>query len=191
MALSVNVATGSRDQAISHLGLIGTTQEKLIALQGGNANGPYVTPDNIACAAQKVAETLGYKATGQFFQPPEKVAAEVAQQAATPAPPAPDPTLVAAQAQIALNQQLAQAEIALNQQKSAARIQLEREEAAAKMQLAREQAALDMQLAREKAALDAQLKSKQLDQEAELEALKLATVPPPGAATIAQQQVPS
>jgi|HubBroStandDraft_3_1064219.scaffolds.fasta_scaffold05313_2 hypothetical protein len=191
MALSVNVATGSRDQAISHLSLIGTTQEKLIALQGGNANGPYVTPDNIACAAQKVAETLGYKAAGQFFQPPEKVAAEVAQQAANPAPPAPDPTLVAAQAQIALNQQLAQAEIAINQQKSAARIQLEREEAAAKMQLAREQAALDMQLAREKAALDAQLKSKQLDQEAELEALKLATAPQPGAATIAQQQVAS
>ena len=50
-------------------------QEKLIALQGGQADGPYVTPENIANAAQKVTETLGFKKPGIFFQPPEQVAA--------------------------------------------------------------------------------------------------------------------
>ena len=43
MELSVNVGlgTGNKDQAIGHLALIGTLQEKLIALQGGHADGPY------------------------------------------------------------------------------------------------------------------------------------------------------
>ena len=61
MELSVNVGlgTGNKDQAIQHLALIGTLQEKLIALQGGHADGPYVTPENIANATQKVTETPG------------------------------------------------------------------------------------------------------------------------------------
>ena len=73
MELSVNVGlgTGNKDQAIGHLALIGTLQEKLIALQGGHADGPYVTPENIANAAQKVTETLGFKSPGLFFQPPD------------------------------------------------------------------------------------------------------------------------
>src|SRR5258708_40124611 len=85
MELSVNVGlgTGSKDQAIQHLALIGTLQEKLIALQGGQADGPYVTPENVANAAQKVTETLGFKTPGMFFQPPDRIAAAV--------PPMPDP----------------------------------------------------------------------------------------------------
>src|SRR5713226_1388912 len=69
MELSVNVGlgTGNKDQAIGHLALIGTLQEKLIALQGGQAEGPYVMPENIANAAQKVTETLGFKTPGMFF----------------------------------------------------------------------------------------------------------------------------
>src|SRR5258707_2762641 len=77
MELSVNVGlgTGSKDQAIQHLALIGNLQEKLIALQGGGANGPFVTADNIANSTQKVTETLGFKSPGLFFQPPGLVAA--------------------------------------------------------------------------------------------------------------------
>src|SRR5712692_9696335 len=53
MELSVNVGlgTGNKDQAIRHLGLIGGLQEKLIALQGGSAGGPFVTAENIANSA--------------------------------------------------------------------------------------------------------------------------------------------
>jgi len=61
MELSVNVGlgTGNRDQAMAHLGVIGGLQEKLIALHGGQASGPFVTAENIANATQKVTETLG------------------------------------------------------------------------------------------------------------------------------------
>jgi hypothetical protein len=35
--------------------------KELIALQGGSANGPFVTAENIAKATRKVTETLGFK----------------------------------------------------------------------------------------------------------------------------------
>src|SRR6267154_1662367 len=100
MELSVNVGlgTGNKDQAIQHLGLIGSLQEKLIALQGGGANGPFVTAENIANATQKVTETLGFKSPGLFFQPPERVA--LAGETPTQSQPPQDPGVAAALAQI-------------------------------------------------------------------------------------------
>jgi len=93
MELSVNVAlgTGNKDQAIQHLGPIGNLQKELIALQGGTANGPFVTAENIANATQKVTETLGFKSPGLFFQPPGRVSAAPAE----PEPSA-DPAVTAA-----------------------------------------------------------------------------------------------
>ena len=76
MDLSVDVVgIGNREQALGHLAMIGTLQEKLIALQGGRADGPFVTAENVANGAQKLTETLGYKTPGLFFQPAERVAA--------------------------------------------------------------------------------------------------------------------
>src|SRR5882724_9284120 len=77
MELSVNVGlgTGNKDQAIQHLGLIGNLQKELIALQGGNASGAFVTAENIANATQKVTEPLGSNLPGMLFQPPEQIAA--------------------------------------------------------------------------------------------------------------------
>src|SRR5262249_36448740 len=58
--LSVDVVgIGNREQALGHLALVGSLQEKLIALQGGTANGPFVTAANVGNTAQKLAETLG------------------------------------------------------------------------------------------------------------------------------------
>ena len=72
MDLSVDVVgIGNREQALGHLALIGSLQEKLIGLQGGAANGPLVTATNIGNTARKLAEMLGYKTPGLFFQPPE------------------------------------------------------------------------------------------------------------------------
>ena len=83
MELSVDVAgIGNREQAIGHLALVGSLQEKLIAFQGGKAEGPFVTAENIANGAQKLTETLGYKTPGLFFQPADKV-----MNTAVPAPP--------------------------------------------------------------------------------------------------------
>ena len=127
MELSVNVGlgTGNKDQAIGHLTLIGTLQEKLIALQGGHADGPYVTPENIANAAQKVTETLGFKTPGLFFQPPDRIAAAGPQPGEPPsAPPQPDPGMAMAMAQIEINKRAAEADVETRRLKAQADIEI-------------------------------------------------------------------
>ena len=90
-------------------------QEKLIALQGGQAEGPYVTPENIA----KVTETLGFKTPGMFFQPPEQVAV-----AKTEPEPSADPAVAAAQAQIEIARQAAAADAEIKRLKAQADIEI-------------------------------------------------------------------
>jgi hypothetical protein len=126
MELSVNVGlgTGNKDQAIQHLALIGSLQEKLIALQGGHADGPYVTPANIANAAQKVTETLGFKTPGLFFQPPDRIAAAGEQPPAPPPPPPPDPAMAMAMAQIEITKQAAAADTEIKRLKAQADIEI-------------------------------------------------------------------
>ena len=122
MDLSVDVAgIGNREQAIGHLALVGSLQEKLIALQGGKAEGPYVTAENIANGAQKLTEILGYKTPGLFFQSADKVA-----NRALPAPPpaqaAPSPELITAQAQIEILREGAAADMQIKREKAQADI---------------------------------------------------------------------
>ena len=127
MELSVNVGlgTGNKDQAIGHLTLIGTMQEKLIALQGGHADGPYVTPENIANAAQKVTETLGFKTPGLFFQSPDRIAASGPQAGESPSvPPQPDPGLAMAMAQIDIARRAAEADVETRRLKAQADIEI-------------------------------------------------------------------
>lgn len=179
MDLTVNVGlgTGNTQQELEHLSFIAQIQEKLVMLQGGT-QGPFVTPENLANTSQKMAEKLGFKTPGMFFQPAEMVAQ-------TPAgPPKPDPEMAKVQAKIAADQAQLQADAALSQQRLAAEtqqkreaaaidMQLAREKAAQELQIARERAVLDMQLARQKADLDAQLKLRELQQEAALGAMEI------------------
>ncbi len=90
-------------------------------MQGGHANGPFVTAENIANGAQKLAEALGYKTPGVFFQPPEKVGS-VPPEAAPAPPPAPDPALQAAQAQIELLREAASVDAQIKREKAQADI---------------------------------------------------------------------
>jgi len=118
MELSVDVVgIGNREQALGHLSMVGTLQEKLIALQGGRTEGPFVTAENVANGAQKLTEALGYKTGGLFFQSPDRVAAARAE--ATPATSI-DPALLMAQAQIALQREAAQADIQIKRDKAQA-----------------------------------------------------------------------
>ena len=121
MDLSVDVVgIGNREQAISHLALVGSLQEKLIVLQGGQADGPFVTAENIANGAQKLTETLGYKTPGLFFQPADKVMEAVSvpmQPLSHPLPPSPD--LVAAQAQIEIMREAVAADLQIKRSISA------------------------------------------------------------------------
>jgi hypothetical protein len=112
------VGIGNREQALQHLAMVGALQEKLIALQGGKADGPFVTAENIANAAQKLTETLGYKTAGLFFQPPDAVA----QQAAVPSPPPPDPAAALAQVEARIVQERAATDLQIRRDKAAAEV---------------------------------------------------------------------
>jgi hypothetical protein len=118
LELSVDVVgIGNREQALGHLSMVGTLQEKLIALQGGRADGPFVTAENVANGAQKLTEVLGYKTAGVFFQPAERVATA---RPETPPTTRADPVLLAAQAQIAIQRETAQADIQIKRDKAQA-----------------------------------------------------------------------
>jgi hypothetical protein len=168
MELSVNVGlgTGSKDQAIQHLALIGTLQEKLIALQGGQADGPYVTPENVANAAQKVTETLGFKTPGMFFQPPDRIAAAVPPTGEPqPAPPPPPDPAVA----------LALAQIEIARQAAAAETEIKRLKAEADIEIAQWKARQWAEVERYKAGLKAELDEHELQHKTALRGLGIAT----------------
>jgi hypothetical protein len=114
--LSVDVVgIGNREQSLGHLAMVGTLQEKLIALQGGGTDGPFVTAANVAQGAQKLADLLGYRTPGLFFQVPDALA-----RPAPPAPPPIDPALLAAQAQIEIAREAARADIEIKREKARA-----------------------------------------------------------------------
>ncbi len=121
MDLSVDVVgIGNRDQALGHLALVGSLQEKLITLQGG-ANGPFVTISNVANAAQKLTEMLGYRTSGLFFQSPE---AAIRIGAARPPTSPVDATLLVAQTEIEVMREKAAAEIAIRRDKARAEVEI-------------------------------------------------------------------
>ena len=88
--------------------------------RSGNANGPFVTAENIANATQKVTETLGFKSPGMFFQPPERVAIG----AKAEPEPSVDPAVTVAQAQIEIARQAAAADADIKRMKAAADIEI-------------------------------------------------------------------
>ncbi len=141
------VGIGNREQAIGHLSMVGNLQEKLVALQGGRTDGPFVTGENIANAAHKLTETLGYKTPGLFFQPPETVAEPRAPGPASAAPPPVDPAVAAGHAQLELMYQAA-----------ALDAQIKREKAEADLAIAEFKARQWAEIERFKAGLRAELR---------------------------------
>jgi hypothetical protein len=148
MDLSVNVGlgTGNKDQAIQHLGLIGTLQKELIVLQGGSASGPFVTPENVANATQKVTEALGFKSSGLFFQPPERVAAAAAEPQ-RPEPPPPDPGVAVAMAQVEAIKAAAAADVEIKRMKAQADMEVAQWKARQWAEIERYKAGLKAELA--------------------------------------------
>ncbi|HEY6719219.1 MAG TPA: hypothetical protein VI232_22955 [Reyranella sp.] len=76
-------------------------------------------PENIANAAQKVTETLGFRSPGMFFQPPEQLAA-----VKTEPVPSADPAVAVAQAQIEIARQAAAADAEIKRLKAQADIEI-------------------------------------------------------------------
>ena len=86
---------------------------------------PFVTAENIANATQKVTEPLGFKTSGLFFQPPERVVAAIAVPQ-PPSPPVPDPAVAAAMAQIEIDKQAAATDASIRRLKAEAEIEIAR-----------------------------------------------------------------
>lgn len=196
LTVNVGLGTGNTQQELEQLTLLELTMEKLIALQGGQASGPYVTPDNVANLAQKKAEKLGFKSSGMFFQPPEKVM----EAAAKPQPPKQDPEMAKVQGQLMAQKakqdgemQLAaakaQAEAQQRRDQAGIDMELARERAGAELQFMRDKAGLEAQLARDKAVADYELKHKEIDAEIALEKYKIDNMPKPGNTELQQKSV--
>ena len=97
--------------------MVGSLQEKLIALQRGRADGPFVTAENVAHGAQKLTEALGYKTAGIFFQSPRGLPLAAPKRHLHGQR---RPSLLVAQEQIALQREAAQADIQIKRDKAQA-----------------------------------------------------------------------
>ncbi len=187
MDLTVNVGlgTGNTQQELEHLSFIAQIQEKLVVLQGGT-NGPFVNAENLANTSQKMAEKLGFKTPGMFFQAPEAVM-QASQQ---PGEQKQDPEMVKVQGQLMALKAKQDGEIELARAKAAAELELEDKKARAKMAILKAEGEYKLWLKRQELAMDGQLKVRELDQEAALGAMEIkANAEGKGAAQQREQSV--
>jgi hypothetical protein len=152
----VGLGTGSRDQVLQHLGLMGQLQEKIVQAQKG-FGGPLVTSQNIYSLALEVARNAGLSNGESFFTNPAQ-----AQQPQQGGQPQQNPELVKAQSEAQAMQLRAQTEAQIAQQKAQQQAQLAAQEHQQKMQQLVEQHQLDLQLQREREAAKAQLEQARL-----------------------------
>lgn len=157
--VNVGLGTGNTEQELQYLTMLEMLMEKLIQMQGG-PTGPFVTPTNIANFTQKVAERMGFKTPGLFFQPAEAVEQGMAMKAQQPPPPNPAIQVEQAKAQGEIEVQKAQ--LAGDLQK----IQAEQQAAAGKMQADYALKSMEMEIKRAELALKQQeleLKARDLE----------------------------
>ncbi len=124
------------------MGLLATLQEKLVALQGGQANGPFVDPKNVFNLVTRYASRAGIKQPEAFFSDPAT---------AQPQPEQPNPEMLKMQAEQAAKQQ----DMELRRYEIDKRIQLDRQKAEAEMQLKREEMQGEFELKRQSNQMNA------------------------------------
>jgi hypothetical protein len=146
LTVNVGLGTGNTQQELEHLMLIAQAQEKLILMQGG-PTGPFVTAENIAATSQKLAEKLGFKTPGMFFQPPEVVQQQM--QAKAGQPPQPPPEVQAEQAKTAGAIEVQKAQLEGDLRQLQAESQVNEQKARVDMELK----SADMQIKREEMML--------------------------------------
>lgn len=175
MTVSVGMGTGDRDQKMQNAQMIMAMQEKAFPLG-------VVTPQNMMKAADLAFQAMGMKSSEGYFTPPPP-------GAKPPTPP--NPEMVKAQAQIALDQQKHQGDMAMqqakmqldvqqNQQELQAKLAIQQQEAQAKaatdqhlnmVEAQRHQLEMQMEarLQQQQMAMDAKLKQMEMTQNAQLE----------------------
>lgn len=163
MVVDIGVGSGGRErdvavmrEAISYIG-------GLVQLQGGQADGPWVTKENIYALADQFFDRLGIKAPERFLTDP------TTQDQQPPQEQPPGPEMLKLQA----DQQAKQAELQMKQAESQAKLQMSARDAQAKAALATQKAEMDTHVVRERAALDAQLSREKAEAEIRLSREKM------------------
>lgn len=98
MSIEVGVGSGGAEQEIQALERVIDAQEKLVALQDGETNGPWITADNLFNTAKRLIERVGLRNPERYVSDPKL--SEAAK--GPPPPPPPDPAMVKVKAEIDL-----------------------------------------------------------------------------------------
>ncbi|KQS79045.1 phage portal protein [Rhizobium sp. Leaf384] len=152
--VNVGLGAGTRERDMMAMNMILGLQEKLLNAYG-DADNPFVKPDNVSNAISKLVEAAGLPSADMFFAKPspEQIAAMQArqQQAASK----PDPSTEQAQAEAAAKAQKQQQDFQLAQQKLANDLQLGQERINQEMALKRFQIEQELQLKSRQSAVQA------------------------------------
>lgn len=143
MTIQVGVGSGGREMEIAALNMIADRQAQLVQLQGGAADGPWVTKQNIYNTMKRLAELAGTRDPDRYVTEPPADDPNAPKE-----PPPPDPEIVKAQMQAQQDAEKARLDA-----------QVKRYEIDQKTQLQREQMQLEAQLKREQLDLEGRLRA--------------------------------
>lgn len=161
VTVHVGVGSGGKDREIAGQSKGLEVTQSVIELQGG-LNGPLVTAQNAFNRLKAFSRAIGDKDSEQYWSDPTQ-----AQPQAGAAPP-PDPEMLKAQQEMALEQAKIAAQSQADQLRAANDLAIARQRMAMEMQARREQAAQDLALKREELAAKTQLQREQASAELEM-----------------------
>lgn len=162
MTVSVGVSTGDKQMQLQSIMQIMGITAQIVQAQGG-INGPLVTPTEIYNQAAKAVEAIGFKQPQLFFKDPAN---------APPQPPAPDPEMAKAQAQMQLEQMKAQQALEFKQREAGLSAQLELQKAQLQAQIETVQAQADIEVQRQKAQVDMEIARQKAEFQAQVDAAR-------------------
>lgn len=143
MTIHVGIGSGGREQELAALNLVAERQAQLVALQGGQLNGPFIFPENLYQTMKRLIELAGLKSPSLYVtQPPPR------DPNAPPPEAPPDPEIVKAQM-----------DDARERYKIDVQAQLDREEMERKDARERDQLLIEADLKREQFGVEARLKA--------------------------------
>lgn len=122
MAIEVGGGASAREAELQSLNQEMGAMQQIIALQGGQPNGPIVFWEHVYNLYRRIFEKLGNKAPEKYGRDPREVEAEKAGK--PPEPPPPDPKMVAVQMKGELDAAQAQQSHALKEQEAEADLAL-------------------------------------------------------------------
>lgn len=147
--VNTGLGAGTRERDMMVMQMIMGVQEKLLA--GFGPDNPFVKPENVHNAVEKMIQAAGLRSTGMYITKPDPQEVQAKLDAAANQP---SPEMEKVKAQMMVKQ----AEMQANLQEQSARLQLEREKMLMEMELKREQLAQELQLKRELAFAEMEMK---------------------------------